>query len=491
MPPFTRTRVWSVMSEVATAANACPCHAPAPLRVPTSTAACAHHGQTRHATIKDNDTDYAFEMAASNIRYGNGVTREIGHDLKHLKAQKVAIFTDKKIATLPPSQTVLKSLESLKIPYVLYDRVRVEPTDKSFQDAIQFSKQHNPDAFVAVGGGSVIDTAKAANLYLCHPDAEFLDFVNAPIGKGRNVTNSVKPLIAVPTTAGTGSETTGVAIFDYTPQSFKTGIANRVLKPTLGIIDPQNTATMPPQVHVSSGLDVLCHALESYTALPYTHRAPRPATPQDRPAYQGSNPISDIWSLKALKMCVQNLPRVWKSGGADERAREEMVLAATYAGVGFGNAALLSAPLLETGVHLCHGMSYPIAGLNKGYRHVGYDVGHDIVPHGISVALTAPAVFKFTAPACPERHLEAAALFGVDTSRANPADAGLILSDALRKFLRDLDVPDGLEAVGYGRSDLGRLVEGTLPQHRVTKLSPKTAGREVLEELFEGSLRIY
>ncbi|KAJ3033843.1 Hydroxyacid-oxoacid transhydrogenase, mitochondrial [Rhizophlyctis rosea] len=302
----------------------------------------------------------------------------------------------------------------------------------------------------------------------------------APIGKGKIVTKAVKPLIAVPTTAGTGSETTGVAIFDYTPQSFKTGIASRSLKPLLGIIDPLNTATMAPQVHVSTGLDVLCHALESYTAIPYNQRRPRPATPQDRPAYQGANPISDIWSMKALKMCVENLPRVYRNPG-DAVAREQMVLAATYAGIGFGNA----------GVHLCHGMSYPIAGLNKTYKHKGYDVGHSIVPHGISVALTAPAVFAFTAPACPDRHLEAATLFGADVSRASPADAGAILSDAIRKFLYELDVPDGLGAVGYGKGDVGRLVEGTLPQHRVTKLAPKPVGHEEIEALFEKSFKLY
>lgn len=285
---------------------------------------------------------------------------------------------------------------------------------------------------------------------------------------------------AVPTTAGTGSETTGVAIFDYTPQSFKTGIAHRSLKPYLGIIDPLNTRTMPPQVHVASGLDVLCHALESYTAIPYNQRTPRPQNPIDRPAYQGSNPISDMWSLKALRMCVENLPRAYKRAD-DFQAQEQMILASTFAGIGFGNA----------GVHLCHGMSYPIAGGVKDYRHKGYKVDHSIVPHGISVAVTSPAVFKFTASACPERHLEVAEIFGADTSRAHLADAGQILSDALRKFLHDLDVPDGIGALGFEKSDVKMLVEGTLPQHRVTKLSPNPVGYEQIEKLVEQSWKLY
>ncbi len=161
--------------------------------------------------------------------------------------------------------------------YTLFDRVRVEPSDESLAEAIRFASAGDYDAFIAVGGGSTIDTAKAANLYSCWP-ADFLDYVNPPIGKGKPVPGPVKPLIAIPTTAGTGSETTGVSIFDYKPLRAKTGIAHRRLKPTLGIVDPENTRTLPPAVAASSGLDVLCHAVESWTALPFRER-PRPERP--------------------------------------------------------------------------------------------------------------------------------------------------------------------------------------------------------------------
>ncbi len=153
--------------------------------------------------------------------------------------------------------------------------MRVEPTDLSFRDAIHFAEAAPIDAIVAVGGGSVIDTAKAVNLYTTYPPADFLDYVNAPIGKALPVPGPLKPLIAIPTTAGTGSETTGVSIFDLTEMHAKTGIASRRLKPTLGLLDPENTRTMPRQVAASSGLDILSHAIESFTALPYSSR-PRP-----------------------------------------------------------------------------------------------------------------------------------------------------------------------------------------------------------------------
>lgn len=432
-----------------------------------------------YATTK-NDTDYAFEMAASNIRYGPNATQEVGMDLKNLHVKKVMVLTDPKIAKLRPALAVMESLTRNGIPHVVYDKVRVEPTDTSFKQAIEFARANHVDSFVAVGGGSVMDTAKAANLYSCYPDADFLDFVNAPTGKGRPVDKPLKPLIAVPTTAGTGSETTGTAIFDYEPMETKTGIAHRALKPLLGIVDPLNTRSMPREVKVASGLDVLCHALESYTAIPYHQRSPRPTNPLLRPAYQGSNPISDIWSMHALRMTVKYLPRAFKNPD-DIEAQDQMLLAATYAGIGFGNA----------GVHLCHGTSYPVSGNVKTYKHPGYPSEFPLVPHGISVAVMAPAVFEYTGNACPDRHLEAAEVFGADVSRTKNEDAGHLLADKLREFLKNLEVPDGIKALGYTYADIPKMVEGTLPQHRVTKLAPLSTGKEALAKIFERSLVNY
>ena len=316
-----------------------------------------------------------------------------------------------------------------------------------------------------------MDTAKAANLYATHP-ADFLTYVNPPIGEGRPVPGPLKPLIAVPTTAGTGSETTGVAIFDLLEMHAKTGIAHRALRPSLGILDPDNTRSMPPLVAACSGLDVLSHAIESLTALPY-HEREAPPEPALRPAYQGANPISDIWAAKAIEMVARYIvPASWDP--SDEEARGQMLLAAAFAGIGFGNA----------GVHLPHGMSYPVAGMVRDYRPEGYPVDHPLVPHGMSVILNAPAVFRWTAEANPERHLYAAGLLGADVSDARPEDAGAVLADAIVGLMRRLEMPSGLRAVGYGPEDVDRLVEGTLPQHRVTKLSPRPAGRDDLRQLF-------
>src|SRR5262252_4803761 len=296
------------------------------------------------------DHEYAFEIAGAAVRFGAGVSREVGSDLADLGAKKVLVLSDPTVSRLRPVQAVLESLESSGIAFTLFDRVRVEPTEESFLDAIAFARRDTYDAFVAVGGGSTIDTAKAVNLYTTYPPADFLDYVNPPIGKGLPVPGPLKPLIAIPTTAGTGSETTGVSIFDLSRMHAKTGIASRRLKPTLGLLDPENTRTMPPPVAASNGLDILSHAVESFTAMPYTER-PRPDRPAVRPAYQGANPISDIWALQAMRMVAQHLVRAVEDPQDDE-ARASMLLAASYAGVGFGNA----------GVHLPHGMSYPVSG---------------------------------------------------------------------------------------------------------------------------------
>ena len=425
------------------------------------------------------DLEYAFEMATSNIRYGPGVTREIGMDMEEMGIKRALVLTDPNLAGLAPVQTVVESLKRHGIPYRLYDRVRVEPTDESLKEAIALARSEPFEAYVAVGGGSTIDTAKVANLYATWPPENFLDYVNAPIGKGLPVPGELKPLFAVPTTAGTGSETTGVAIFDLESMHAKTGIAHRRLKPTLGLIDPENTRSMPRMAAASTGLDVLTHAVESYTAIPYQTR-PRPDRPILRPSYQGSNPISDIWSLTAARLVSQYLVRAVEHPDDDE-ARGWMCLAASFAGVGFGNA----------GVTIPHGMSYPVSGLVKAYRPDDYPVDHPIIPHGTAVVLNAPAAFRFTAPADPKRHLEAAEALGADVRGAGPEDAGPILADRIIDFMKRLGIPNGLSAVGYTETDIPSLVEGTLPQHRVTKLAPRPVGAEELTALFRDAMRYW
>jgi hydroxyacid-oxoacid transhydrogenase len=419
-----------------------------------------------------------FTMDSSSIKFGPGGTSEVGEDMQALGARRVMVVTDPRIAKLEPVALALQSLRGAGIDTVLFDRVRVEPTDASFQEAIRFATDGTFDGYVAVGGGSSIDTAKAANLYATYP-ADFLAYVNAPIGRGEPVPGALKPLVAIPTTAGTGSETTGVAIFDLVEMHAKTGIAHRALRPTIGIIDPNNTRDLPAMVAACSGFDVLSHAIESYTALPYTRR-PAPEHLRLRPAYQGANPISDLWAERAISMVARYLVRAVEDP-TDSEARSQMLLAATFAGIGFGNA----------GVHLPHGMSYPVAGMVKSFVPDGYEKDHAIIPHGMSVILNAPSVFRWTAQANPERHLQAAAWLGAQFRDAGPEDAGEVLASTLIGLMRRTGMPNGLHAVGFAEGDLDDLVAGAVPQHRVTKLAPRPATPDDLKQLFVGAMRYW
>jgi len=414
-------------------------------------------------------------VTSSNIKYGFGATKEIGFDMKDLRATKVMVVTDRNLAEKEVVKVVIKALEDEGIETVLYRDTRIEPTDISMLEAIDFATSGKFDGFVAVGGGSSMDTAKAANLYSSYP-SDLLTFVNAPIGKGTPVPGPVKPLICVPTTAGTGSETTGVAIFDILQMHAKTGIAHPGIRPVMGIVDPNNTRTLPPMVAACSGFDILVHAVESYTALPYNQR-PAPDHPRLRPAYQGSNPISDVWAKKAIEMASKNILRVVQNSGDDE-ARGQMMIAATMAGIGFGSA----------GVHLPHGMSYPVSGMARDYIPEGYPTDHAIIPHGMSVVLNAPAVFRFTGQADPERHLEAARLMGMDVSKAKKKDAGELLAQSFINLMKKTGMPNGLSAVGYTSKDVDKMVQGTLPQRRVLNISPRPVTAEDLRALFLESM---
>jgi hydroxyacid-oxoacid transhydrogenase len=420
----------------------------------------------------------AFSIDTSSIKYGPGVSGEAGYELSRLGAKRVMVLTDSNVSETEILKNVMNSIEAYKIDNFIYKDVRVEPTDKSFKDAIKCAQEGKFDGFVAVGGGSTMDTAKASNLYSTYK-ASFLTYVNAPLGEGKSVPGPLRPLIAVPTTTGTGSETTGVAIFDYLAIKAKTGISHRFLRPDVGLVDPDSTKTLPSMVIACSGLDVLCHGLESYTALPYQKRE-APDEPGVRPSYQGSNPISDVWSSRAIEMVGENIVAAVNETDNQE-ARANMLLAATYAGVGFGNA----------GCHLPHGMSYPVSGMVKEFSPEGYSGIGPIVPHGMSVALNAPAVFRFTGNSCPQRHLKVAKLLGEDVSGADKTKAGEILAGAVTSVMKKINMPNGLREVGYSEHDVDKLVEGTLPQHRVTKLCPLEFSKEDLKNMFLESMDLW
>jgi hydroxyacid-oxoacid transhydrogenase len=422
-------------------------------------------------------TETVFVMEMSPIKFGLGATDEIGFDALRLGLRKALIVTDRHLAELGLPERVRALLEEQGVKADVYDGAEIEPTDRAIEEAAEYARTKEFDGLVAVGGGSAIDTCKAVNLLTCYP-APLLDYINKPVGKGVPVPGPLRPLIAVPTTAGTGSETTAVAVTHVVDQDVKAGASHRLLRPTLGVVDPLNTLSAPPEVTAAAGCDILTHAIESYTTRPYDARPKH--HPPDRPAYIGANPASDVWCERAMEYGARYLRRAVLNG-LDLEARLHLALAANYAGIGFGNA----------GVHIPHAVAYPIAGLVRDYIPAGYRTRHPLVPHGMSVILTAPAAFRFTYTTAPERHLRAAELMGVPVRDLDEAGRREALPQALIALMRDIGIPNGLTAVGYTERDIPALVAGTLRQPRLLAGAPRPVEAADLELILRDAMRYW
>ncbi|GAA4831390.1 hydroxyacid-oxoacid transhydrogenase [Garicola koreensis] len=413
-----------------------------------------------------------FTWAAPPLKFGEGAIDEISSDVVGFGISKALIITDAGVRQAGVPDRVAEQLRSAGVSCEVFDQVAVEPTDVSITEAVEYARQGDWDGFVAIGGGSALDTAKAVNLMTTH-QGELLDFITPPIGGGRKPDRPLKPLIAVPTTAGTGSESTNICVVDMLSLHLKAGISSPALKPRLAVVDPTVTYTLPPQVTASSGMDVLSHALESYTATPFD-RMPAAEDPAKRPPFAGSNPVSDVWCEMALDLVGRYLRRA-VINGRDRQARHQLALASMYAGTGFGNA----------GTHLPHANAYPVAGAVKDYQAEGYPQ-MPMVPHGQAVSATAAEVFRWTYVANPQRHLKAAELLSGETfTSADGADA---LPGVLRSLMRDIDMPHGLRSFGYDQDDLDTLVDGTLKQTRQLAVVPRPADRHAFREIFRKSL---
>ncbi|RNL61140.1 iron-containing alcohol dehydrogenase [Nocardioides marmoriginsengisoli] len=423
-------------------------------------------------------SETVFTYGAPGLKFGAGASDEIGFDLSQYDVSRVLVLTDPGVAATGHPQRVAEQMAQFGIEARVFDAVRVEPTDESFEAAIAFARETGPwDAYVAVGGGSTIDTAKAVNLMTTN-DGELMDYINAPVGKARAPQRALKPLVAVPTTTGTGAESTTICVLDVLALKVKTGISHARLRPTLAVVDPALTMSQPAGVTAAAGMDILCHALESYTARTFTSYDRK--APEQRVPYCGSNPISDVWSENAMTLLATSFRRAVQHGD-DPAAREQMALAATMAGLGFGNA----------GVHIPHANAYPIAGQVHDrcpdFRPVGYPGEEAMVPHGMAVALTAPEAFRWTFESSPERHLRAAALLAPGHGYDGPDALPRVLAD----LMRDIAIPNGLGEVGYAEGDVDDLVEGAMKQQRLLATAPREVTAEDAAGILERSLELW
>ncbi|MCH6169670.1 hydroxyacid-oxoacid transhydrogenase [Pseudonocardia alaniniphila] len=416
-----------------------------------------------------------FTWGAPPLKFGAGASDEVGFEMAGLGARRVLIVTDPGIHSLGAPQRIADNLRRYDIESEIFDGVHVEPTDDSMNKATEYARAQGPwDGFIAVGGGSAIDTAKAINLLTSHP-GELMDYINKPIGNAKVPPGQLKPLIAIPTTAGTGSESTAMCVLDILSMKVKTGISHWRLRPALAVIDPLLTMSLPAQVTAASGMDIVCHAVESYTARWYTTFDRK--KPEERVTYCGSNPVSDLWCEKAMNLIAQSFRKAVHEGADNLEARSNMMMAATFAGMGFGNS----------GVHIPHANAYPIAGMVKDYHPAGYPEEEPMVPHGQSVSLTAPEAFRFSFESAPERHLRAAELMDPRADKAN--DPREQLPSVLISLMRDIDIPNGIGAVGYTESDVPDLVPGTMKQQRLLATCPKMPTEDDIADILTKSIQ--
>ncbi len=406
-------------------------------------------------------TATTFAFGAPRIVLGPGASAEAGEQLAALGVTRAFVVCDRFLVDSGFASELTATIARVGIETALVG-VEGEPDEDSVRAAAAAADDASFDGFLGVGGGSAIDTAKLCALLATH-GGEAIDYVAAPLGGGRALPGPLPPIVALPTTAGTGSEVTTVAVVDFARLGTKAGVSHRWLQPTLALVDPLLTASCPPRVTAATGVDALMHAVEAYLSLPYDRRPYAP--PATRPPYQGANPLTDGLCERAIALIGGSL-RTAVHDGADLDARAAMSVASTTAGIAFSIA----------GVHVPHALSYPIASL--AHRRRVDDGRPGLVPHGFAVAVTASAFLRLAESAIPERSAAAARLL----------DGGEDLAGAVERLLLDVGAPTKLGELGYRAADLEAIVAGALEQQRLLVGAPLEVGAEELEAILRASL---
>jgi len=420
----------------------------------------------------------SFTVAIPKLTYGRGCLAEVGERLSHHSVKRVAVFTDHHLVDSAILDTVKLSLNRHGIDFGVFHDVRIEPCNDTVTQAAEFYKNTNFDGAVSVGGGSVIDTCKAA-LAVATYNIPVMDFFAAPIGKGTPIPGPTPYHIACPTTSGTGSESTSISVLRVNALNTKFVVANPWLLPDAALVDPANCDSLPSNVVASTGFDLLCHALECYTSKAHTQWQ-HIDNPNSRQLIQGANPFSDLFAPQALKIADTYLAR-GVADVSDTEARDQLMWGATLAGIAFGNS----------GTHLPHAMSYGVTHLMNNITTADYPMPSPFVPHGISVIVNAPSIFQYTAAATPERHLEGAAFLGADSKGATNDDAGEVLSKRLIQLMKDTKMPNGLTDIGFSDKDIKPMAESSFRQQRAINNAPRDSNLVDLENMYTGALRYW
>ena len=406
------------------------------------------------------DSVWEYSMA-DRLKFGPGAVAELPEEIRALGGESVLLVTDEGVREAGILDSVVEAFPP-GLEYDVFDEAESDPPAELFVRAGRYAEEVDPDVIVGLGGGSSIDVGKGASLLSAH-GGDVLDYVAPPTGEGQPIPGPTTPYVAVPTTAGTGSESTSVAVVSLPEQKLKVGISDKHLFPDLALVDPSLTVSLPPGPTASSGMDALSHAIEGYTTRRFDAKE-RPDSPADRPDYGGRNVLSDTLCHEAIDLVAGHLRRA-VNNGSDLAARRNMSLGATMAALGFANA----------GLGATHALAYPVAGEHH-------------TPHGLTIALLLPEVMRFNAPSAPERYAEIARLMGTDVSGLDRREAAEKAAVAVEELAADVGIPDGLAAVGVTEDELPRFAEDTMQLQRLLVGNPRRMTAEDAEEIFRRSL---
>jgi len=407
-------------------------------------------------------TDSLWEFwTAGKIKFGDGAAEETGWEAKRLGGSRILVVTDKGVAKAGLADKVKNSLEKENLKVGIFDGVQPDPPLQVYNDCLEHARQDEYDTVIGLGGGSSMDVAKVTAALLVQK-GEPLDYAAKPTGKGMPIEKGL-PNIAIPTTSGTGSEVSPVAVITLPEKELKVGISNNYIRPDVALVDPLMTVTVPPHITASTGMDALAHAIEAYTTRRFDCRL-RPERPEDRPVYTGGNTLTDAIASTSIRLIATCLRRA-VNNGYDLEARREMSLASLCAGMAFTNAGLTAVHAMSMGI----GAKYHMA-------------------HGVTNALLLPHVMEYNAPSDFERFAKVAKLMGEKVKGLSAREAAMKSVSAVRTLAQDINILQHLSDFGAKPEDIPALAQASIKLARLIVCNPRRITIEDLQEIFRRAL---
>ncbi|MET3506585.1 iron-containing alcohol dehydrogenase family protein [Halalkalibacter oceani] len=389
--------------------------------------------------------------STERIVFGNGSIQQLNNVLQRLNATKLLIVTDQGIRKAGILDRVVPLLEKENYQTVIYDEVVSDPPAQMAIDCAEYAKsQFEPDCIIGLGGGSCIDIAKLSALLLTH-GGHPLDYAK------KAVPGPTTSVVAIPTTAGTASEVTTVAVVQDVENKIKLGVSDEYLRPDVALLDPELTIGLPPYTTACSGIDALSHAIESYMTKSFAHL-------DSEGVFQGSSPLSDSLAYKAIELIANNLTTAVHQGSNLE-ARGNMLLASLIAGMAFSNS----------GTGAVHALAYPINGIVKS-------------PHGEVTGLLLPYVMQYNSTVQKSKMIDIAKAFGIDTSLMPKQEAVLAASTAVLNLVEEIGLPTRLSQIGIKEKDVPVIAEKAIGIDRLIRTNPRTPRVSDFEKLLNNAL---